>query len=154
MNINRNFRVIAFIALTVVAGQCIGANPGGNPIFRDVFTADPAAMVVGDTVYVYAGHDNAKGRQFFTIPDWRCYSSKDMKTWTPQGSIMQPEEFKFARPNVAWASHMIEKGGGGIGGTNGEDVVFTNSIPYHENLGDIHCGTNVRRIIPDAKFWE
>src|SRR4030042_122888 len=40
MNINRDVRVIAFIALTVVAGQCIGANPGGNPIFRDVFTAE------------------------------------------------------------------------------------------------------------------
>jgi arabinoxylan arabinofuranohydrolase len=111
MPMNRNVQITAFITLTVVVGQCFGSNPGGNPIFRDVFTADPAAMVINDTVYVYVGHDNAKEGQFFTIPEWLCYSSKDMKTWTPHGSIMRPEEFKFARRNVAWAAHMIEKDG-------------------------------------------
>ncbi len=64
---NRKAQFIVFITLMAVAGQYIGANPGSNLIFRDVFTADPAAMVVGDTVYVYAGHDNAKLGQFFTI---------------------------------------------------------------------------------------
>ncbi len=107
IRMNRYVQLIAFIALAAVAGQCLG----NNPIFSDVFTADPAAMVVGDTVYVYIGHDNAKEGQFFTMPDWRCYSSKDMKTWTPHGSIMRPEDFKFARPDVAWAAHMIEKDG-------------------------------------------
>lgn len=111
MNIKRPVRVIALIILTAIVGQCIGADPGGNPIFRDVFTADPAAMIVGDTVYVYAGHDNAKEGQFFSIPDWLCYSSKDMKNWTAHGPIMRPEEFQFARRNVAWAAHMIEKDG-------------------------------------------
>ena len=94
---NRKVQFIVFITLTAAAGQCIGANPGGNPIFRDVFTADPAAMVVGNTVYVYVGHDNAKEGQFFTIPAWLCYSSKDMETWTAHGPIMLSEEFKFAR---------------------------------------------------------
>ena len=31
-----------------------------NPIITDVFTADPAAIVHGDTVYLYTGHDEAK----------------------------------------------------------------------------------------------
>lgn len=30
-----------------------------NPIIRDKFTADPAAMVYKDTVYLYTGHDEA-----------------------------------------------------------------------------------------------
>jgi hypothetical protein len=53
--------------------------PGANPVFRDTFTADPAVLVVGDTLYCYTGHDQAVGRQFFTMPDWLCYSTKDMK---------------------------------------------------------------------------
>jgi arabinoxylan arabinofuranohydrolase len=80
---NRFVQFISIVALTAVVGQCLG----NNPIFRDVFTADPAAMVVGDTVYVYVGHDSAKVGQFFTLPDWLCYSSKDMKTWTPHGQV-------------------------------------------------------------------
>ncbi|HOK95868.1 MAG TPA: family 43 glycosylhydrolase, partial [Anaerohalosphaeraceae bacterium] len=90
-----------------MVSPCIGQ----NPIFRDVFTADPAALVVDDTVYVYVGRDNAKEGQFFTMPEWRCYSSKDMKVWTSHGPIMRPEDFKYARPDTAWACHMIEKDG-------------------------------------------
>jgi len=48
---------------------------GSNPIIRDVFTADPAPLVVGDTVYLYAGRDNAKGKEMFTMPEWLCFSS-------------------------------------------------------------------------------
>jgi hypothetical protein len=65
IRMNRYVQFIAFIALTAVVGQCLG----NNPIFRDVFTADPVAMVFGDTVYVYVGHGNAKVGQFFTMPD-------------------------------------------------------------------------------------
>jgi arabinoxylan arabinofuranohydrolase len=102
-----------FVVAVVVAGSVGAAETTeftitGNPIFRDAFTADPATMVDGDTLYAYVGHDNAKGGQFFTMPDWRCYSTKDMKTWTSHGSIMRPEEFKFARPDVAWAAQMNE----------------------------------------------
>ncbi|MBN1123848.1 MAG: glycoside hydrolase family 127 protein [Sedimentisphaerales bacterium] len=104
---NRYVQWVASILLTAVAGQCLG----DNPIFCDVFTADPAVLVVGDTVYVYVGRDNAREGEFFTMPDWLCYSSKDMKSWTAHGPIMRPEDFKYARPNVAWAAHMIEKDG-------------------------------------------
>ncbi|TMN64289.1 glycoside hydrolase, partial [Pseudoalteromonas sp. S1727] len=30
-----------------------------NPLFTDEFTADPAALVHKDTVYLYTGHDEA-----------------------------------------------------------------------------------------------
>jgi hypothetical protein len=52
-NVINKSRIRLLVAIaSVVAAQCIGANPEGNPVFRDVFTADPAAMVDGDTVYV------------------------------------------------------------------------------------------------------
>jgi beta-xylosidase len=84
---------------------------GSNPIFRDAFTADPSTLVVGDTLYCYTGHDKAVGGQFFTMPDWRCYSTKDMKHWTPHGSILKATDFKYGSRNSAWAAQAIEKGG-------------------------------------------
>lgn len=107
IHMNRCMQWIALIAMTIPICECVGQ----NPVFRDVFTADPAALVVGDMVYVYVGRDNAGEGQFFTMPDWLCYSSKDMKTWTAHGPIMRPEDFKYARRDVAWASHMVEKDG-------------------------------------------
>jgi arabinoxylan arabinofuranohydrolase len=92
-------------------GGSTGDGVGSNPIFRDTFTADPAALVVGDTVHVYVGHDASKPGQGFVMPEWLCYSSKDMRTWTAHGPIMRPEAFSFARPGTAWAAHMVEKGG-------------------------------------------
>lgn len=62
-----------------------GCGPGENPIFTDHFTADPAALVVGDTVYVYVGHDDAKVGEFFNMSQWFCYSSQDMKNWNAAG---------------------------------------------------------------------
>ena len=88
-----------------------GKAPSSNPIFRDVFTADPAALVYNDRLYVYVGHDNAKEGQFFTMPGWRLYSSDDAKTWTSHGYIMRPENFAYGRTDVAWASQMVEKDG-------------------------------------------
>lgn len=42
----------------------------GNPLFRDRHTADPAPLVVGDTLYLYVGHDEARGDQLFNITEW------------------------------------------------------------------------------------
>lgn len=81
-----------------------------NPIITDVFTADPAALVVGETVYLYTGHDEAKLGQGYTMRDWLCFSSKDMKSWTPHGSPLATSEFKWAKGD-AWAAQVIEKNG-------------------------------------------
>jgi hypothetical protein len=39
-----------------------------QPIFDDAYTADPAPIVVGDTVYCFAGHD-ADDATGFKMPD-------------------------------------------------------------------------------------
>lgn len=82
----------------------------GNPLFKDTWTADPATLVVGDTLYVYAGHDDAHGDQMFNIQEWLCYSTKDMKRWTAHGPVMKPTDFEWATGD-AWASQVIEHDG-------------------------------------------
>lgn len=82
-----------------------------NPLFTHVFTADPAALVVGDTVWLYTGHDEAPNNDvFFEMHDWLAFSSQDMKHWTEHGPIMKAVDFEWATGN-AWASHMVKKDG-------------------------------------------
>ena len=84
--------------------------PGSNPLLRDVFTADPAPLVVGDTAYLYVGHDEAKGDEFFRMNDWRVYSSHDLKQWTSHGAIMKPTDFSWS-VGEAWASQAVQRNG-------------------------------------------
>lgn len=93
------------------AGESAEASKaGGNPIFRNIFTADPAPLVVGDTLYVYVGHDEAGEGQMFNITEWVVYSTTDMKNWTFHGPVMKPTDFDWAVRD-AWASQVIEKDG-------------------------------------------
>jgi beta-xylosidase len=88
------------------------ASTGENPILRDVFTADPAPLVVGDTLYVYVGHDDAHGDQMFNMPEWLCYSTKDMKNWTAHGPVLNPPDFDWSDgSNTAWAAQVVENNG-------------------------------------------
>ena len=82
----------------------------GNPLIRDRHTADPAPLVVGDTLYLYVGHDEARGDQMFNITEWLAYSTRDMRTWTYHGPIMQPTDFDYVSRD-AWASQVHEKDG-------------------------------------------
>ena len=82
-----------------------------NPLFEHVFTADAAALVVGDTVYLYTGHDEAPNNdRFFEMHDWLVFSSTDMKNWQEHGPIMKATDFTWGQRD-AWASHMVEKNG-------------------------------------------
>lgn len=80
----------------------------GNPLIRDRHTADPAPLVVGDTLYLYVGHDEARGEQMFNITEWLAYSTKDMRTWTYHGPVMRPTDFDWVSRD-AWASQVHQK---------------------------------------------
>jgi hypothetical protein len=104
--------ILPFLGLPAAApvSSATPSAPGSNPLFRDAFTADPAPLVVGDTLYLYVGHDDAHGDQMFNITEWLCYSSKDLQHWTAHGSVLKPTDFKWAT-GEAWASQVVEKGG-------------------------------------------
>ena len=83
----------------------------GNPIITDRFTADPAALVVGDTVYLYVGQDEATERDVRHIMNrWLCYSTRDMKTWKFEGSPLATKDFSWVKGD-AWAGQVIERDG-------------------------------------------
>ncbi len=100
----------ASIPFLLLQQQVFSQTDGSNPLFRDLFTADPAPLVVGETLYLYTGHDEAKGKEMFTMKDWLCYSTTDMKTWKAHGPVMKATDFKWATGD-AWAAQTIQKDG-------------------------------------------
>lgn len=84
--------------------------PGTNPIIRDRFTADPAPLVVGDTLWLYTSHDEAADGEMFNMKEWLVYSTTDMREWTYHGPVMNIADFKWASHD-AWAVQVIEKHG-------------------------------------------
>ena len=53
--------------LPVLALAAVGLAPTAravNPIIQTIYTADPAPVVVGDTLYLYTGHDEDKSTWF------------------------------------------------------------------------------------------
>ena len=102
---------VALLAMGLAGGLAAkDSRPGSNPIVRDKFTADPAPLVVGDTLYLYVGHDEAQRDEMFNMREWLVYSTKDMKHWTDHGPIMNVADFKWAKKD-AWASQAIRKNG-------------------------------------------
>lgn len=92
-----------------IYGEAMPPVKGQNPIFTDAFTADPAALVVGDTVYAYVGHDAATVGGWFNMPEWLCYSSTDMKTWKAHGPVLAAKDFAGANVGASWAAQVVKK---------------------------------------------
>lgn len=80
-----------------------------NPVVQTNYTADPAPMVYNDTLYLYTGHDE-DGSTWFTMNDWRCYTTTDMVNWTDHGSPLSYKEFEWSGGS-AWAGQCIERNG-------------------------------------------
>ncbi len=83
-------------------------NDAGNPIGGRgedgslIYGGDPSALVDGDTVYLYTGHDKSSDAEvesaIYNIDEWICYSTKDLKNWTYEGPIMN------AGSDISWSS--------------------------------------------------
>lgn len=85
--------------------------PDGNPIIRDVYTSDPAVLVDDGVAYLYTGHDEAPpDASRYVMRDWLCFSSSDLRTWTPHGPLLRVEDFAWARDG-AKAGCVVERHG-------------------------------------------
>lgn len=86
----------------------------GNPVagFDEngdlLYAGDPAILVDGDTVYLYVGHDDARTGSSYTMPDYLCYSTKDLKEWKYEGVTMRMTDVSWADNVSAWASQVIK----------------------------------------------
>lgn len=82
-----------------------------NPIIKNIFTADPAALVYQDTVYLYAGHDEAEvGVNDYIMHDWHVFSSTDMVNWKDRGACLSVKDFSWVKDN-AYAGQCVYRDG-------------------------------------------
>src|SRR3954454_8570589 len=101
--------------LTLIAGLLclLGLFPAvaraDNPIIQTIYTADPAPLVYNGRVYLYTGHDE-DASTYFTMKEWRVWSSTDMVNWTDHGSPLNLATFTWASAN-AWAGQTVYRNG-------------------------------------------
>ncbi len=97
-----------FLVLMLALSVTASAN---NPIVKEdnlgnrVYAGDPAAIVVGDTVYLFCGHDTSTTNYYY-MPQWLCYSSKDMLNWKYEGVPMKASDFSWGKASDAWAGEV------------------------------------------------
>jgi hypothetical protein len=103
-------RVVVWVAvLLCIAALFPAVARADNPIVQTIYTADPAPLVHNGRVYLYTGHDE-DGSTFFTMREWRVWSSADMVNWTDHGSPMSLATFSWASAD-AWAGQAIYRNG-------------------------------------------
>lgn len=104
-------RTLKFFTILFLWAAVVTTSTAQNPIVQTNYTADPAPMVHDGTVYLYTSHDeDSTVRNFFTMNDWKCYSSKDMVNWTDHGSVLAYTDFEWSRGD-AWAGQCIYRNG-------------------------------------------
>lgn len=89
--------------------KSIGGNPlnGFDAEGKLTYGGDPSVLVDGDTVYLYVGHDTAKDESY-VIPEYLCYSSKDLVNWTYEGVMLKMTDVPWADNNSAWAGQVAK----------------------------------------------
>ncbi|WP_437995877.1 glycoside hydrolase family 43 protein [Sorangium sp. So ce185] len=111
------------MALAVVAAIPSLAR-ADNPIVQTFYTADPAPMVHEGRLYLYTSHDeDVTVKDFYTMNDWRLYSTVDMVNWTDHGSPAGYKSFRWGTDN-AWAPQGIAR--------NGKYYLY---VPLNNNTG-------------------
>lgn len=110
---------LSFLVLTAFCKTAVAQSPAkqtdpakyNNPIIKDQYTGDPAALVYKDKVYLYAGHDEAPNDfNFYKMNEWVVYSSSDMKKWESHPVPLKVTDFAWAKSD-AWAAQVIERNG-------------------------------------------
>ncbi len=89
-----------------------------NPIVTDQFTADPAARVFGDTIYLYPSHDipptEKRGRVgWFCMEDYHVFSSSNLTDWMDRGVIVSQDKVPWvnSKSYAMWAPDCIDRHG-------------------------------------------
>jgi len=116
-----------FLLLLILQIVAVEPSSAQNPIIQTIYTADPAPMVWNDRLYLYTTHD-ADASTWFTMDDWRVYSTNDMVNWTDHGVILSYSDFEWAKGD-AWAAQCIER--------NGKFYLYVPMISRENNRGAI-----------------
>ncbi len=83
----------------------------GNPIFTHERTADPAALVKNDTLWLFTGIDEPGNHSGYAMRKWAVFSTTDLRHWTEYPTPLRVSDFKWASSKQAYAGHVVERNG-------------------------------------------
>ncbi len=112
MTMRRSILALVLLTATPLAAQET-VHSKGNPILADgrFYSTDPAPVVIGDTLWILAGRDEAPpGVNDFIMNEWQLLATKDPAKgdWTHYPAIARPESvFKWADPGRAYAGQIV-----------------------------------------------
>jgi beta-xylosidase len=99
----------SILSAALVCGAALAQ--AANPLFPQLYTADPAVLVDGGRVYLYTGRDEAPvGGKDYVMNEWRVFSSCDMAHWQDHGAPLNVKTFAWAKAR-AWASDITRRNG-------------------------------------------
>ncbi len=110
----KTLAIVPLLALTAVRAQSQQPTTWeatANPIIQHKYTADPAPVVHGDTLYLYTGIDEKGGQTGYVMREWALFTTTDLLHWTEHASPLNVAEFKWASSKQAYACHVTERGG-------------------------------------------
>lgn len=154
--IRANRHVAAALVLSALS-LAPAAALADNPIVQTSFTADPAPMLYDGRLYLYTSHDeDVTVNNFFTMNDWRLYSTIDMVNWTDHGSPAGYKTFSWGTGD-AWAPQAVPRNGkfylyvpinNSTGSKIGVAVADSPTGPFKDALGKALISTGSGNIDP------
>ncbi|MBO4437120.1 MAG: glycoside hydrolase family 43 protein [Fibrobacter sp.] len=100
---------ISSIAL-LAAAACFAA----NPLTTDFYSADAAALVYHDSLFIFTGHDEqgpqGNNNKAFVMNDWHVMVTDDMENYHDYGAVLSVKTFKWANAS-AFAGHCEYRNG-------------------------------------------
>lgn len=131
----------AVLTALTAASQTYDFVNNGNPLILHKHTADPATMVVGDTLWLFTGTDEAGNKPGYHMPNWCVFSTTDMQHWTEHPVPLYVKDLEWDRSGASFAAHPVAHNGRYyfFVSTNGSGIGVTVSDrpegPYKDALG-------------------
>ncbi|MDC8786482.1 glycoside hydrolase family 43 protein [Roseateles koreensis] len=123
------------LGLSLLVGTPAQANP--NPLFPQLFTADPATLVDEGRVYLYTGVDEASPTDTdYVMNEWHLWSTCDMVNWVDHGSPVKALSFAWAKGR-AWAADITRRD------VNGKPKYYFYATVDHATVPGLSIGVAV-----------
>ena len=113
MRVAKSAAFCAVLGLGAVAGVGSAAF-AANPLTTAFYSADAAALVHNDSLFIFAGHDEqgpqGNNNKAFIMNDWHVLVTDDMEHYHDYGAVLSVKTFKWANAS-AFAGHCEYRNG-------------------------------------------
>lgn len=114
MNLGKKIKGVGLKAAAVLGLGAAAMAMAANPLTTKFYSADAAALVHNDSLFIFAGHDEqgAQGtnNKFFLMNDWHVLVTTDMVNYHDYGAVLSWRTFSWASGN-AFAGHCEYRNG-------------------------------------------